>query len=318
MNFGELKQLTRVIAQDTGTHVLWKDEEISQALNEGYFEACRNAKLLKTSSLSFGETRSKSEISIFGTYGILSSLLVSNINIISNPVTYTSNDITTASLLANEINDTGYFEAILNNNIISLYPLPGNGTLFNNVMPIFTFTNSFATATQFSGGVDGICRIQLKPGVREYKFSDKILKIEDMYLGDNQKKLCKHDFQLLSDSHRKMSMERGDVSSILYGMSTNSFYAAKIPNIKDYINMTVFHLPLNALKLNSDIPVIQEQYHSKLIHYALYKLYQKNDIEAEQLDISFFHFGKFTEEFGDNQFAAASNQTTNLRFFFGD
>ncbi len=318
MNLGEIKQNIRAVAQDVSEYsYLWSDEEIVQYVNEGQVEACRFAPwILKSSSLSLGETRSSCQITVFGTFGTINSISVNNVNIISNPVNYTVDDLTTAAILANEINDSGYFEATLSNNIITLKPAEGNGSLYNNMIPIINSTNSFTTVTPFLGGVDGICRIQLKNNVREYKFSNKILKIEGMYLGLEQKKLCAADFQNLNESQKKISMQKGAVEGIIYGMSNDSFYVSKIPTEKNFINLTVCYMPLKSLRLNSDIPEIPEQYHSKLIHYALYKMYQKNDIEAEQMDISSFHYSKFMEEFGDNQFAAASGRN-NQMFFFG-
>lgn len=318
MNLGEIKQNIRAIAQDVSEYsYLWSDEEIVQYVNEGQIEACRFAPwILRSSSLSLGETKSSSKLTVFGTFGTISSILVNNVNIITNPINYTSNDNTTAAIIANEINNTGLFEAELSENIITLKPLDGFGSFYNNIVPVIVSTNEFVTATAFSGGIDGICRIQLKPNVREYKFSNKILKIEAMYLGDSQKKLCAIDFRDLTDSQKAIAAQKGDVEAILYGMSNDSFYVAKIPTVKNYINLTVSYMPLKNLRLNSDIPEIPEQYHSKLIHYALYKMYQKNDIEAEQLDISSFHYSKFIEEFGDNQFAAASGKINHM-FFFG-
>ncbi len=319
MNLGELKQNVRAIAQDVSEYsYLWSDEEIVQYLNEGQVEACRYAPwILKSSSLSLGETRSVSNITVFGTYGTIQSVKVGDTNIISNTVDYTTNDNTTAALLANAINEAGYFEATVKNNVVSVYPLEGNGSYYNNMIPIITSTNSFTTVTAFAGGVDGICRIQLKPNVREYKFSQKLLKIEAMYLGDNQKKLCAVDFRDLRDNDKTLAKQKGEVEAILYGIGNDSFYVAKIPTVKDYINFTACYMPLKTLRNNADTPEIPEQYHNKLVHYALYKMYQKNDIEAEQFEISNFHFSKFIEEFGDNQFAAASGRVNQLIFFGG-
>lgn len=318
MNLNEMVRLVRATAQDTSEYsYLWSDEEIIRFLNEGQIEACRNAPwLLRSSSMSLGETRSKCEITVFGTYGTISSITINGVEIISQSVNYTSNDNTTAALLANEINDNGLFEATVKNNIITLNPLPGNGSFYNNMIPIITSTNSFTTITAFAGGIDGICRVQLKPNIKEYKFSSKLLKIEGFYLGDKQKKMIVKDFTVLNEYDKSIISQKGDVEAIFYGMSNDSFYVGKIPKVKDYVNMTVCYMPLKELKSQNDIPEIGEQYHSKLIHYALYKMYQKNDIEAEQLDISNFHYAKFMEEFGDNQFAAASGRN-NQQIFFG-
>lgn len=319
MNLGELKQNVRAIAQDVSEYsYLWSDEEIVQYLNEGQVEACRYAPwILRSSSLSLGETRSSSVITVFGTYGKITSITVAGVNIINQEIDYTSNDNTTAALITNAINEYGLFEATLKNNTITINPLAGNGSYYNNIVPIISSTNSFTTVTAFAGGIDGICRIQLKPNVREYKFSQKLLKIEAIYLGEDQKSICAIDFKDLEDSQKKNSKQVGVVEAILYGIGNDSFYVAKVPNVKDYLQFTACHMPLKQLKSNSDTPEIPEQYHSKLIHYALYKMYQKNDIEAEQIDISNFHFSKFIEEFGDNQFAAASGRVNQLIFFGG-
>lgn len=318
MNFGELKRLTRAAAQDTSTYSnLWSDEEIESFLNEAQVEACRNSKLLYTTSPTVGETRARCEITVFGMSGTISSILTDNINIITNPVAYTSNDNTTAALLSNEINNTGLFEATVVGNIITLIAPEGSGSSYNNVTPIIVSTNSFTTVTSLNGGVDGICVIHYKPNKKEYKFSSKLLKIEAAYRGDEQKRLYFRDFRDLNDSDKMLCNQKGDVEVVLYGMSLDSVYLGKVPAKKGYVSLSAYHLPLRTMKANSDIPEIKEEYHSKLIHYALYKMYQKNDIEGGQLEISEFHYNKFKEEFSDNQFAAASNKTTNLLFFFG-
>lgn len=320
MNLGELKQHIRAVAQDVSEFSrLWTDEEIIQYVNDGQIEACRNAPwILKTSSMSVGEVKPKSILTVDGFLGngTVSKILVNNQNIITNPVTYNNDNSLTASLLSNEINDTGLFTATVNGAVITIEPVESNGSFYNNQVPLIVATSNYLTATQFTGGIDGICRIQLKPNVKEYTFSNKLLKIESFYLGENQKKLAIKDFRDLCDNDKNLAKQKGSVECILYGLGSNSFYVARVPTVKDYINMTVYHLPLKSLRANSDIPEIPEYLHSKLVHYALYKMYMKNDIEGEQMDISNFHYSKFIEEFGDNQFGAISNKNNEV-FFFG-
>lgn len=320
MNIGELKQHIRAVAQDVSEFSrLWTDEEIIQYVNEGQVEACRNAPwILKTSSMSVGEVKPKSTFTVDGLLGTgtISQILVDGQNIISNSITYNNDDSITASLLTNEINDTGLFTATVNGGVITVEPVESNGSYYNNVAPIVVATNSYLTVTQFTGGIDGICRVQLKNNVKEYTFSNKILKIESLYLGENQKKLSVKDFRDLTDNDKQLAKQKGEVECVLYGIGNDSFYVARVPNKKDYINMTVCYLPLKTLRNNSDIPEIPEYLHPKLVHYALYKMYMKNDIEGEQMDISNFHYSKFIEEFGDNQFGASSNKNNQV-FFFG-
>lgn len=316
MNTGELVRLTRQSAQDIGETVLWTDEEILSYLNEGQIEACRNARLLKTMSMELGEVSSTTTLTINSNFGSITSILVAGINILINTLNYTNDNSITAMYLSAEINETGLFISTVNGNVITLKPQAGNGEFYNNIIPIINSTTNGISVLPFAGGVDGVARFTLKPNKKEYKFSNKVIKFDGFYLGTNQKRLKTADFRDLNDSDKTTLNQKGIPNYILYGMSNDSFYVGQIPNTKDFINATVYYMPLKTLSRNADIPEIAEHLHSKLIHYALYKMYQKNDIEANQLDISSFHYQKFIEEFNDNQFSASSNNTP--MFIFGE
>jgi hypothetical protein len=318
MNLFELIRDVRETAQDTSTkNQLWRDEVIISYLNEGQVEACRN-KILRSSSLSLGEEAAKAELTITGTSGVISSILVNKLNIISTPIAFNTSDIITAAELSNEINSTGVCEANVIDNVVEIIAPKGLGASINNIVPIVIQTNSLCSISKFKDGLNGICKIDLKPGVREYNYSKKIIGFSGFALGDSQKPLCLQDYSLLDACQRSVCMQNGEVSHILYGVSNESFYVGQIPTVKDYITATVYHLPLKEMRNNKDIPEIPTHLHSKLVHYALYKMYQKNDIEVNQLDISSFHRDKFIEEFGDNTFNSAYNNALNQRFFFGD
>ena len=319
MNLGQLVRSTRTLLTDTSDYNrLFSDEEIKEALNEALIQACRNARLLKTSSLSLGETRASCEITIFGTSGIINSIIIDGLNIISNPITYTSNDNTTVALLSNEINDTGIFESTVVNNLITLRPIEGFGAYFNNITPIIEQTNLIATTSSLQGGIDGIARITLKRNKKEYQLSDKIIKIEDIRLGEKEKTLCMVHYKYLSD-HRKQELTKlGEPCTVIYGMGNNNFRLGKIPAQKDFLNLTVYHLPLEKLINNSDVPPIKEHYHLKLIHYALYHLFMKNDIEVDEKELAMFHLQRFQEEFNDNAFGSASQENDLYSFFEGN
>lgn len=318
MNVGEIKDQYRRASGDLFEPYLCNDDEILIHLNEATDEAAKRSFLLKTSDMSVGETQASGTLTISGSTGSISSIIIDGKNIITNPVSYTGNDSVTAQILAAEINSTYLFEAKAVSNVVTIKPLAGSGAYFNNAYPIITQSPEIATPTIISGGIDGICRTTFFPNKKEYKFSQRILKFENFFIGEMTKQPYLRNYRFLSEHELAAYSKAGNVDSIIYGMSNDSFIVGSIPNKKGFIQATVYYKPLHKLVKNTDIPEIPEEFHSKLIDYILHKVYLKNDAEIEGIELSNKHLAIFEKEFNDSLFTSAFQQKNDLGYFFGD
>lgn len=317
MNLGDLKEAFRWTTRDVEGELLWKDSQLVAWANEAQDQAALRSPLLKTSDLGLGETASKATITIAGTSGTITAVTIGQMNIIVNPVTWTTDNNTTAQLLANEINTQNFVTATVASNVLTLTPLAGNGAGYNNLIPVVNSSVPLSTATAFVGGVDGICRITIKPNQTVYSFSPKICKIENFYIPNGPRTPRLVDYRLLHDSQRYEFNKQGRVEVIIYGESTTSFRVGYTPKFNEVIQMTVFYRPLTRMVKDTDTPEIPEQFHSRLVDYMLYKAYNTVDSEADHTDLSDRYLSIFEKEFNDGMMSDAAVQF-NPSFFFGD
>lgn len=323
MNSGEIIDQVRRITGDVEEPYLCNDDEFMKYLNEAVNEASKRSFLNKTSDPAFLEVPSKGIITVSGVgqgAGFIKQILVDNQNIITNSVAYDTafGDVATSTKLANEINSTGLFIATIVAANIVISPIAGSGSQFNNLYPIINQDAMFATAGQITGGVDGICRFSLLPNKKEYKFSDKILKFENFYFGNMEKNMQLSDYRSLNDSALANYNQKGKPDTIIYGMSNTSFIVGKIPDKKCFLTATVFYKPSKPLIKASDIPEIPDEFHSKLVDYILFKVYNKVDAEIDHLELADRHKKLFEEEFNDNSMTNAFEQKNTLSRFFND
>lgn len=300
MNKGELELSFRRAFQDTEQNYFVTSEEFTNYLNEAEEEACRRARLLVATDLSTGEIKAKSTITITGDSGSIDSVLVNNINIISNAILFTGSAFTTAALLSNEINSLGLYTATVKNNIVTIYPLDGIGSDINNIAPIVLGT-LLTTFTPFTGGVNGICKISLLPNKSTYDLSNKIFKLNAVYYGIEQKKLELVDYREMDEFSRTWRTSKGIPSKVVVGLNSNKLDIYKIPEIKENLLMNVTYLPLVKMVLNTDVPSIPEYLHEKLIYWVLYRAYSKNDSETQNTSSANYFRQLFVNEFGEDQ-----------------
>ena len=299
MNKGELELSFRRAFQDTEQNYFVTSEEFTSYINEAEDEACRRARLLVATDISTGEIKAKSTITIDGSSGSIDSVLVNNINIISNVINFTGSAFTTAALLSNEINSKGLYTATVRNNIVSIFTLDGVGSDLNGISPIVMGTLA-VTFTAFSGGVNGVCKISLLPNKSTYELSKRIFKLNAIYYGSEYKKLDIIDYREMDESYRNWRSQKGTPIYAVVGLNSNKIDIFRTPETKDKLLLNVTHLPLTKMVLNEDTPSIPEQYHEKLIYWALYRAYSKNDSETQNNSSANYFRQLFANEFGED------------------
>lgn len=299
MNTGELELSFRRAFQDTESDYFVTSDEFRSYLNEAEEEACRRSRLLVATDLSTGETKAQSTITITGDSGSITSILVDNINILTNVIAFTGSAFTTAALLSNDINSTGLYTASVSNTTITINPLEGVGADLNNIAPIITGT-LLNTFTSFIGGVDGICKIKTKANKSVYELSTRILKTNAFYYGETLKKLDIIDYREMDECKQNWQASKGEPMAVIVGLNSSKINLYKVPLVSSTILMNVVHLPLKKMLYDEDIPSIPEHYHEKLIYWCLFKAYSKNDSETQNGTASNYFKGLFANEFGED------------------
>lgn len=162
----------------------------------------------------------------------------------------------------------------------------------------------FFRKTDFND-VNFIGRINLVQGQSVYTINSKILKINHIYRSDTTK-IEVIDYRDMAGKWKTRESNR--VQYIVIGEDNDSFTVYPTPNQNDYLVMNVDYLP-DLLLEDNDIPLIPEQWHSKLVDYALFRGYQKNDSELLHVKKTEFnlsnkkgaeYFNQFQKNFGDD------------------
>ena len=309
-NLDQLDNQYRRLADDQLQPYLCDKEEIRDYFNEAIVEACRRSRLLVTSDPTVGEVKSTSVIQFSsGTTGIISGVLIGVLNIIINPIAFTNNLASTAILLCNEINRVGLYSATVNGTAVTINSPDGSGDSNNNIYPIISTnigSDLILNVNAFLNGVNGICKISLKPGKSVYKNNDKIFQIKRAELGSTQRKLYSVDYRMMDERLPSWKTKTGTPRYLVYGMESDSFRLFNVPSTPDTINLSVTYLPLVELISDNDTPPINPRLHDKLVSWVLYRVYSKNDTQVKQgvVNLAKRFLNDFEAQFGTEEFAS--------------
>lgn len=317
-NLDQLDQQYRRLADDLVQPYLCDKDEIRDYFNEAIVEACRRSKFLVTSDPSVGETQSTATINFTsGSSGSIDSIFVGQVNILSQSIPFTSSLSNTLIAVANNINATGIYSALVGGVNLQITSPVGSGSSNNLIYPIVNVSagsDIVCTPGYFTGGIDGICRISLKPNKYIYNYSDKIIQIKRAELGSTQRKIWSIDYRMLDEKLPSWRTKTGTPRWLVYGMESNAFRVFNNPTTADTINLTVTYLPLTELVYGEDVPPIPERYHDKLVSWVLYRVYCKNDTQVKQgvVNLAKKSLMDFEAEFGGRDFNNAHEEQFQL------
>lgn len=305
----DLIEVVREIAGDTATPYAHSDISIIRYIDRAQIVAAESAGLLHTNDMKIGDIQAVCTIIVNGTSGTISAITVDGTDqMITNPVSFLTNANVTATNLTAEINSTGKFIATRLDNVITVKAKPGLGAHYNDSTPVITQTAGLAfVQAGFSGGVDGICRISLKPGQKEYKISPNIIRIHNYRLGDLNKHLCVQSEERVNQCNYPRYNEPGPVFTILYSSGLYDLNVAQVPDKKDYIRLTVDYRPLIRLKNKTDVFELQEMQAMRLENYVLFQMFSKNDYEIDGRSIAAGYKNAHEQDFGPDDYGSSGN-----------
>lgn len=148
-----------------------------------------------------------------------------------------------------------------------------------------------------------VTQVSVVANTQTYEIDNTILIVRRAQLLESARRdpLCRTTIEQL-DQH--LYNWRTDVREPRYcavNYSTRRLTLAPVPDQSYTLQLTVDRVPTESEELvsDSDIPVIQEIYHSDLKHWVAYRAYERRDEETVNDGASMRHLEIFTRRFGE-------------------
>lgn len=145
------------------------------------------------------------------------------------------------------------------------------------------------------------CRIDLAAATSLYKVHDSVIFIRRVELSTKTDPLGFARFRDLDMSCPGWRTETGEVDAWVTDFETGKLRFFRTPTadqLPAHAMLTVVRGPLKRMSNKNDRPEIKPRFHYNLHHWALFRMYSKNDSQTLDPEAAAKHAGIFASEFG--------------------